>query len=48
MVTKPGSAANGGARFCGASVLENCEKALDMKQQATQAPVVPKHLVFVG
>jgi hypothetical protein len=23
-------------------------KALEMKQQATQAPVVPKHLVFVG
>ena len=23
-------------------------KALEMKHQATQAPVVPKHLVFVG
>jgi hypothetical protein len=23
-------------------------KSLEMKQEATQAPVVPKHLVFVG
>ncbi len=51
MVTKPGLAANAGARFCGGSVLKNCERRWKQNNQARQCRALEKvnqHLVVDG